>query len=294
MSETLKGLTPGRLYHFRLVAKNEKGSAEGADETFTTTSPPGPPTAMTGEAMLVGETGATLKGTVNPDGKPTKYLFEWGTSKTYGQVTTEVPVGEDHTGHVASATLTALSPGTVYHFRLVAKNTSSEIVPGAEEMFTIASPLAPLSPPANPSPPTATPSSTTLVPTTTPMTSTEPLPGSPLVGGAKALKLAGSQHGSSVHGSVQVSQAGVGGRLEVDLLASGASLAKVGHSAQVRVGRLVRSSLYAGTTSFTVPLAVRARHALSRRHKLALMVEIVLKPTHGSAATITRSVVLHA
>ncbi len=96
-----------------------------------------------------------------------------------------------------------------------------------------------------------------------------------------------------MRGSLEISQAGVGGRLEVDLLA-GASLAKAGHSPQVRVGRLVRSSLYAGTTSFTVPLAVRARHALSRHHKLALTVKITLTPVHGAAVTVTRGVVLHA
>jgi hypothetical protein len=59
-----------------------------------------------------------------------------------------------------------------------------------------------------------------------------------------------------VRDSIQVSQTGVGGRLEVDLLASGASLAKARHSPQVQVGRLVRSSLYASTTPFVVPLNV--------------------------------------
>ena len=52
--------------------------------------------------------------------------------------------------------------------------------------------------------------------------------GSPLEGGSRALKLAGSQHGSTVHGSIKVSQAGSGGRLEVSLFATSASLAKAG------------------------------------------------------------------
>jgi hypothetical protein len=120
-------------------------------------------------------------------------------------------------------------------------------------------------------------------------------PSSPLVGSAsEAVKLARVQHGSSVRGSVKISQAGVGGRLEVDLLASGASLAKAGHSPQVRVGRLVRSSLYAGTTSFTVPLNAKGKAALRRHRRLTLTVKVTLTPQHGAAVTVTRNVVVHA
>jgi plastocyanin len=120
-------------------------------------------------------------------------------------------------------------------------------------------------------------------------------PSSPLVGSAsEAIELAGTQHGSSVRGSVEISQAGVGGRLEVDLLASGASPARAGHSPQVRVGRLVRSSLYAGTTSFTVPLNAKGKAVLRRHHRLTLTVKITLTPAHGQALSVARSVTLHA
>jgi hypothetical protein len=97
-----------------------------------------------------------------------------------------------------------------------------------------------------------------------------------------------------VRGSVKISQAGVGGRLEVDLLASGASPAKAGHSPQVRVGRLVRTSLYAGTTSFAVPLNAKGKAALRRHRRLTLTVKITLTPVHGAAVTVTRGVVVHA
>jgi hypothetical protein len=140
-------------------------------------------------------------------------------------------------------------------------------------------------------PTTTTPTSTT---PTTPMMPGEPSQGSPLEGGSKALKLAAVQHGSSVRGSVKISQAGVGGRLEVDLLASGASPAKAGHSPQVLLGRLVRTSLYAGTTSFTVPLSAKGKVALRRHRRLTLTVKITLTPVHGAAVTVTRIVVVHA
>lgn len=142
-----------------------------------------------------------------------------------------------------------------------------------------------------------TPTSTTPTTTTptTPTTPSEPGHGTLLEGGSKALKLAGSQRGSTVHGSIKVSQAGTGGRLEVGLFAAGASLlTKAGHSGQVRVGRLVRSSLTAGSVSFSVPLSAKGKAALRHRRRLALTVKITLTPAHGAAVTVTRGVVVHA
>ncbi|HEY5195281.1 MAG TPA: hypothetical protein VIJ39_15610 [Solirubrobacteraceae bacterium] len=143
---------------------------------------------------------------------------------------------------------------------------------------------------------TPTTTTTTTTPTTTTPTPSEPSPGSgsPLEGGSRALKLAGSQRGSTVHGSIKVSQAGSGGRLEVGLFAAGASLAKAGHPVPVRVGRLVRSSLSAGSVSFSVPLDAKGRQALRRHRRLALSVKITLTPVHGAAVTISRVVIVHS
>ncbi len=143
--------------------------------------------------------------------------------------------------------------------------------------------------------PTTTPTATTpTTPMTTPTMGSELSHGAPLEGGSRALKLAGSQRGSTVHGSIEVSQAGSGGRLEVGLFAAGASLAKAGHPVQVRVGRLERSSLKAGSVSFSVPLSAKGKATLRRRRRLALTVKITLTPLHGAAVTVTRSVVVHA
>jgi hypothetical protein len=140
---------------------------------------------------------------------------------------------------------------------------------------------------------TTTTTTPTTMTTTSPTTPSEPSNGSPLEGGSKALKLAGSQRGSTVHGSIEVSQAGAGGRLEVGLSAAGASLAKAGHSEQVRVGRLVRPSLKAGSVSFSVPLSAKGKAALRRHRRLTLTVKITLAPPHGAAVTLTRAVVMH-
>jgi hypothetical protein len=126
---------------------------------------------------------------------------------------------------------------------------------------------------------------------TTPVSMDAPLPpvGSvPLA----TLALASAQQGDAVHGTVQIPAADSGARLEIELLAQSASLAKVKRPGSSRVGRLVRSSAPAGKMSFTVSLDARAKRALRRHHKLALTVKIVLTPAHGAAATITRSVVV--
>jgi hypothetical protein len=130
--------------------------------------------------------------------------------------------------------------------------------------------------------------------TTTTTTTPPPSPESPLAGSqSQAVKVAKSQHGGSVKGSIELSKAAAGDRLEVDLLAQSASLAKAKHSTRVRVGRYVRSSLSAGKLSFSVKLNAKARQAIKRHHRLVLTVEIVLTPASGEALSITRSVVQH-
>jgi hypothetical protein len=143
---------------------------------------------------------------------------------------------------------------------------------------------------------TTTPTTTgTTGTTTTTTTTTSPAsPESPLAGSeSQAVKVAKSQRGGSVKGSLEISKAGGGDRLEVDLLATAASLAKAGHATQV-VGRFASASVSAGQRSFSVKLNAKARRALKRHHRLALKVKITLTPAAGEALTITRSVILHA
>jgi hypothetical protein len=114
--------------------------------------------------------------------------------------------------------------------------------------------------------------------------------GSPLSG---APMISSSQRGSAVKGSLEISKAGAGDRLEVDLIATTASLAKVGHATQV-VGRFVSASVSAGSRFFSVKLNTKARRALKRHHHLALKAKITLTPVNGTATSVTGSVTLHA
>ncbi|MCW3029867.1 MAG: blue (type 1) copper domain protein [Solirubrobacterales bacterium] len=111
---------------------------------------------------------------------------------------------------------------------------------------------------------------------------------------AGLVALARSQRGRVVRGSLQVTGAYAGGRLEVDLLAKRAALASAGVTAAAHVGRLVRTSLHSGKLSFSVALNARARGALARHDRLPLTVRFSLTPPNGSPAVTSRSVVLHA
>ncbi len=61
----------------------------------------------------------------------------------------------------------------------------------------------------------------------------------------------------------------------------------------VPVGRLVRPSVGPGHVSFAVRLKPRARRVLSSGGKLAVMVEVIVKPPGQAALTLKRGVVLH-
>jgi plastocyanin len=292
VSAHIGSLSPGTTYHFQVVAKNTAGTTVGVDRTFTTEFEPGAPIAATGSATALGETEATLQGTVNPDGEATTYLFEWGASDQYGQTTAELPAGEDHFAHAESAQLTGLTAGTVYHFRLLAKNALGTM-PGTDQTLTTESPLPPSPSPTttNPPAPMPAPSPTTAVPPARTTSAVEPPSGSPPIG-SPALRT--TQHGTSVRGSLEVAADGAGGRLEVDLLAGKASIAKAAKpSASVIVGRLVRTPVAAGRATFVVRLDAKARSALGRRRRLALTVKIVFTPKDGHAVTVARSVVLN-
>lgn len=94
-----------------------------------------PPSATTGSPSSVGQSSATVNGTVNPNGQSTTYYFKYGTATTYGLQTTPAGAGSG-TGNVAvHAALDGLSPNTTYHYQLVA-TSSAGTSNGPDETFT--------------------------------------------------------------------------------------------------------------------------------------------------------------
>ncbi len=86
----------------------------GADTTVTTT-------AVTEPATSIGTTTVQLNGIVYTGGRTTQWDFEFGTSTKYNLHASiqSIPAGVTGTWVVKTA-LTYLTPGTTYHFRLVA------------------------------------------------------------------------------------------------------------------------------------------------------------------------------
>lgn len=136
VSQALTGLTPATTYHYRLVAKSSGGTTNGSDGLFTTASPP---VAVTGTASGVGPTGATVGGTVNPNGQPTTWYVEYGTSTSYGSKTAVQDAGSGTTSKAVSTTLSGLTAGRTYHFRLVAQS-SAGTSNGLDATFVTAEP----------------------------------------------------------------------------------------------------------------------------------------------------------
>jgi hypothetical protein len=136
----LTGLRSDTTYYYRLQATNKEGTNTGEtqDHEFTT---PGP--GLLASASDVASTSATLDATVNPHNHPTSYYFQYGKGTAYES---EVPLapggslGSGEGGLEVDNHIQGLSPGTVYHYRLVAVSELGAGItttfPGVDQTFT--------------------------------------------------------------------------------------------------------------------------------------------------------------
>lgn len=135
-STPITGLSPNTTYHFRAIAYSSSGEGFGADATFTTTGggSQSPPTVQTLAASSVTSSGAVLNGSVDPNGGGATTYFEYGTSTSYGEVTTQTGIGTAPQSDF-QATISGLNPSTTYHYRINAVNGGG-ITYGADVIFT--------------------------------------------------------------------------------------------------------------------------------------------------------------
>jgi hypothetical protein len=132
-------LTPGTIYHYKLLASNKFGASQGTGRTFKTAGH-APPGATTGSATGIHQSSATLTGTVDPNGEATTYEFQYGLTTAYGASTNAAVLPASNTTSVVAATITGLQPGVTFHYRLVALH-GTHPMPGADAtFFTLPSP----------------------------------------------------------------------------------------------------------------------------------------------------------
>jgi hypothetical protein len=128
------GLTPGATYHYRLVVGNAAGSNEGSDQTFIALAQPEVHHEHVAE---VTSDAATLAAAINPGASDTTYQFVFGPTTSYGSV---LPTAGGHTGaELSDVAVTvraqSLTPGTIYHYKVLAINALGKQVVGEDRVF---------------------------------------------------------------------------------------------------------------------------------------------------------------
>ena len=150
VAAAISGLSRNTTYHFRVVATNAGGSADGSDETVQTL-PKAPEVRTEAPFGEITASSATLPGTVNPEGGlVTSCEFEYGTTEAYGSAVPCTPSpGAGSQPVSVTARLAGLAHSTHYHYRLSATNAGGtsvtldrEFVTKAAELPTVGTPTA--------------------------------------------------------------------------------------------------------------------------------------------------------
>jgi hypothetical protein len=96
------------------------------------------PTATTGAATDVTATSASLAGVVNPGGGTVTWQVVYGPTSGHGESTAGATLGPSAADQPVSVQLTGLSPGTTYHYAVLATGSGGSAA-GADLTFTTAS-----------------------------------------------------------------------------------------------------------------------------------------------------------
>ncbi|MGH7751487.1 MAG: fibronectin type III domain-containing protein, partial [Gemmatimonadales bacterium] len=140
-SQALTGLTPGTLYHYRVLSRDAAGNlATSVDFTFTTVAPDTTPPKITAvQAGSITQTSATITWTTD-EGSSTQ--VEYGlTAPAYGSFAPATPNTTPGTAH--SQALSGLTPGTLYHYRVLSRDAAGNLATSADFTFTTASDTTP-------------------------------------------------------------------------------------------------------------------------------------------------------
>jgi phosphodiesterase/alkaline phosphatase D-like protein len=147
----ITGLSANTIYYYRLVAQNANGSVSGGTLSFTTNTNPASvgnaPTTQTNSANSISRTTANLNGNVTPNASDTSFWFEYGESTSLGNTTSFQSAGSGTGSESESISVSDLTPGTKYYFRMNAQNQFGT-VNGAILSFVTNGPATPGAPSA--------------------------------------------------------------------------------------------------------------------------------------------------
>lgn len=141
VTASLTGLSCNTSYYYRAKAVSAGGTTTGNNAMFTTGACAFPvPVATTGSASAITQTSAVLNATVNANGADASVTFDAGVSNCYGASLAATPgtVGAAAGGTAVSASLTGLTCGSRYHFRVRAVSAAGTTT-GGDVGFTTAS-----------------------------------------------------------------------------------------------------------------------------------------------------------
>jgi hypothetical protein len=96
------------------------------------------PVASTAASSNVTYSSAIVFGNVNPRGQDTNFVFQYGTSRSYGSQTPLSPAGSGEGSIRVSQTITGLQPLTTYHYRILATSSGGAST-GNDRSFTTGS-----------------------------------------------------------------------------------------------------------------------------------------------------------
>jgi len=130
-------------YHYHAVAQNEGGTVTSEDNQCTTPAagvipPTDPPSVTTGSASNITPVSITLNGEGNPLGTDSVGWFEWGSSTSYGNLTSAQSMGNGTTTQPYTQDIAGLQPDTEYHYRAVARGYGNTPIYGSDEIIRTA------------------------------------------------------------------------------------------------------------------------------------------------------------
>jgi hypothetical protein len=94
------------------------------------------PTVTSVSAQSITTNSAALHAEIDPNGTATTYFFQFGLTTAYGTTSVQKSAGKGTKAIDAAIEATALLPGTVYHYRVVAENAAGETVGNASSVTT--------------------------------------------------------------------------------------------------------------------------------------------------------------